>query len=925
MALKSPAFRKKFPLLVTGGLLALQPLATSYVVAAEQFDCQVSAAGGWDCKPKTNAATLPPRPVHPGAAVSAAGEATGEAGEAAAESGKGQMLVTESKGRGLKSRSDDYSHLDWVPRDQLTPAQLAETGPYCAGAYIEPTRPGMTDTTPKDEAPTFIGAKVSRYQQEQQIATLAGDVVMRQGSMQVEADEANLYQAENRGELSGNVKIRDNGSLVVGDHADIQLDTGEAKVDNAEYVMHKSRIRGNALYAKRAENAIIRLKDGTYTTCEPNSNAWQLKGNNITLNPATGFGTATNVTLRVKDIPVFYTPYIYFPIDDRRQSGFLPPSFSTSSDTGFMLVTPYYFNLAPNYDATLYPRYMAKRGMLMEGEFRYLTKSSEGQFGGAYLNDKNDDRKLQSDYEDQRWMVNWQHKGGLDERLMAEVDYTDISDPYYFQDLESDQIGIESQDYVNQQGALNYRGDNYTARLNLQGYKLATISKITPYDRLPQITFNGKLPYEPGGLNFAYNTEFVRFDRDLRKGDFTDEDGVSTPWYDTRVAGLARSNGDRINLAPSISLPMNASYGYVKPSLKYVYTNYQLDLDQQGKNTLAADEQFSSSQDRSVPVFSVDSGLYFDRNTQWFGKNYRQTLEPRLYYLYVPYEDQTDIPVFDTGESTFSYSSLFRDNRFSGSDRIGDENKLSLGVTNRWIEENGFERQRLSVGQALYFKDRKVQLPRIDYRTREDSKSDVSPYALEYLYRFNRDWRLNADFNWDPDSRSTRSGSTMFHYQPEDNVNKIVNLGYRYRNDMVRYDQSTGRWQVGGGDYGTPGSPNYIKDYYKIQQHDFSVMWPIVPQWTAIARWQHDYNRNRTLEAMGGFEYDNCCWKLRLINRYWIDYDEFSQDAPSNEKGDHGVFLQIVLKGLGGVVGSKVDSFLDEGIQGYRTREDQAY
>lgn len=933
MALKSPAFRKKFPLLVTGGLLALQPLATSYVVAAEQFDCQVSAAGGWDCKPKTNAATLPPRPVHPGAAVSAAGEATGEAGEAAAESGKGQMLVTESKGRGLKSRSDDYSHLDWVPRDQLTPAQLAETGPYCAGAYIEPTRPGMTDTTPKDEAPTFIGAKVSRYQQEQQIATLAGDVVMRQGSMQVEADEANLYQAENRGELSGNVKIRDNGSLVVGDHADIQLDTGEAKVDNAEYVMHKSRIRGNALYAKRAENAIIRLKDGTYTTCEPNSNAWQLKGNNITLNPATGFGTATNVTLRVKDIPVFYTPYIYFPIDDRRQSGFLPPSFSTSSDTGFMLVTPYYFNLAPNYDATLYPRYMAKRGMLMEGEFRYLTKSSEGQFGGAYLNDKNDDRKLQSDYEDQRWMVNWQHKGGLDERLMAEVDYTDISDPYYFQDLESDQIGIESQDYVNQQGALNYRGDNYTARLNLQGYKLATISKITPYDRLPQITFNGKLPYEPGGLNFAYKTEFVRFDRDLRKGNFVDENGVSTPWYDTRVRGLARSNGDRANVVPEISLPMEQSYGFIKPSIKYAYTHYDLDLDQQGKDYLVSNanlnsttrESFNSSQNRDVPIFSIDSGLYFDRDTQWFGNKYQQTLEPRLFYLNVPYRDQNDIPVFDTGESTFSYSSLFRDNRFSGSDRIGDENKLSLGVTNRWIEENGFERMRLSVGQAMYFKDRKVQLPGIYYKDRDDAQADVSPYALEHEYRFNRDWRLKSDFNWDPDSRSTRSGSTMFHYQPEDNVNKIVNLGYRYRNDMVRYDQSTGRWQVGGGDYGTPGSPNYIKDYYKIQQHDFSVMWPIVPQWTAIARWQHDYNRNRTLEAMGGFEYDNCCWKLRLINRYWIDYDEFSQDAPSNEKGDHGVFLQIVLKGLGGVVGSKVDSFLDKGIQGYRTREDQAY
>ncbi|MGE8393800.1 MAG: LPS-assembly protein LptD [Pseudomonas sp.] len=945
MALKSPAFRKKFPLLVTGGLLAMQPLATPYVVAAEQFDCQVSAAGGWDCKPKTPAAALPPRPVHAGAAASSSGETPAGSGEVAQEQAQGPVLVTEAKGRVLKSRSPDASHLDWVPRDQLTPAQLAETGPYCAGAYIEPTRPGMTDTTPKDESPTFIGAKVSRYQQEQQIATLAGDVVMRQGSMQVEADEANLYQAENRGELSGNVKIRDNGSLVVGDHADIQLDTGEAKVDNAEYVMHKSRIRGSALYAKRAENAIIRLKDGTYTTCEPNSNAWQLKGNNITLNPATGFGTATNVTLRVKDFPVFYTPYIYFPIDDRRQSGFLPPSFSTSSDTGFMLVTPYYFNLAPNYDATLYPRYMAKRGMLMEGEFRYLTKSSEGQFGGAYLNDKDDDRKLQTDYKDQRWMVNWQHKGGLDERLMTEVDYTDFSDPFYFQDLESDQIGVESRDFVNQQGALTYRGDTYTARLNVQAFELATISQITPYDRLPQVTFNGMLPYHPGGMNFTYESEAVRFERDLKNDLVFDKDGNPDPSngfvrdsfgniiggkrLDENITGLARANGTRLHLAPTISLPMEASYGYVRPSLKYAYTHYDLDLDSQGKAQAPGQPRefgrFNSSQDRDVPIVSVDSGLYFDRSTQWFGKNYTQTLEPRLYYLYVPYKNQMDIPVFDTSEYTFNYASLFRDNRFSGNDRIGDENKLSLGVTNRWIEENGFERQRLSVGQALYFKDRKVQLPGIAYKDRQDAQSDVSPYALEYEYRFNRDWRFNSDFNWDPDSRSTRSGSAMFHYQPEDNVNKVVNLGYRYRNDMVIYNSATGRWQVGGGDYGQPGDANYIKDYYKIQQHDFSVMWPIVPQWTAIARWQHDYNRNRTLEAFGGFEYDNCCWKLRLINRYWIDYDDFSQAVPQNEKGDHGVFLQIVLKGLGGVVGNKVESFLDQGIQGYRTREDQAY
>ena len=932
MALKSPAFRKKFPLLVTGSLLAMQPLASQFVVAAEQYDCSVSATGGWDCAPKSPAAALPPRPVHDGSAVSAAGEPAADKGSDA-DTGAKTALVTESKGRGLKSRSEDYSHLDWVPREKLTAAQLAETGPYCSGSYIEPIRPGMNDKTNKSDAPTFIGAKASRYEQDTQVASLAGDVIMRQGSMQVEADEANLYQAESRGELAGNVRIRDNGALIVGDHADVQLDTGEAKVDNAEYVMHKSRIRGNALYAKRAENAIIRLKDGTYTTCEPNSNAWQLKGNNITLNPATGFGTATNVTLRVKDIPILYTPYIYFPIDDRRQSGFLPPTIGSGSDTGFMLVTPYYFNLAPNYDATLYPRYMSKRGMLVEGEFRYLTKSSEGQFGASYLNDENDDRKRQSDYNETRYMYNWQHKGGLDSRVLTQVDYTKISDPYYFQDLQTDQIGVKSDDFVNQQGSVTYRGDNYTARLNAQQYQLATVSNITPYGRLPQITFNGQLPYHPEGLNFDYETELVRFDRDLRSGTFVQEDGITTESrLDNNITGLARANGDRLNLKPGVSLPMNWTYGFLKPSLKYQYTQYQLDLDNTGKSQIDAmtaeqrklNGEFDSNQNRGVPIASIDGGLYFDRNTNWFGTNYRQTLEPRAFYLYVPEKNQDDIPIFDTSESTFSYSSLWRDNRFSGTDRVGDENKLSLGLTSRLIEDNGFERQRISVGQAYYFKNRKVQLPGIS-DDRKDATSSMSPYALEYAYRFNRDWRATADYNWDPETRSPRSGSAMMHYQPEDNPNKVVNAGFRYRNDQVRYDQYTGKWTVGGGDYLSPGDPGYIKDYYKIKQHDFSVIWPIVPQWNAISRWQYDYNRNRTLEAFGGFEYDNCCWKLRLISRYWVSNDEYTQEAPQNEKGDHGLFLQVVLKGLGGVVGTKVESFLDKGIQGYREREDQAF
>ena len=217
-----------------------------------------------------------------------------------------------------------------------------------------------------------------------------------------------------------------------------------------------------------------------------------------------------------------------------------------------------------------------------------------------------------------------------------------------------------------------------------------------------------------------------------------------------------------------------------------------------------------------------------------------------------------------------------------------------------------------------------MQLRGIDYRLRSDARTSTSPYAMEYLYRFNRDWRVNLDLTQKRSLGQTRAGSLMFHYQPQDNLNKVVNFGYRYRNDAVVYNSTTGTWQQGG-DYTDPVTGEVIKDYYKIEQHDVSVIWPMVPQWNVIARWQHDYARNRTLEAFGGFEYDSCCWKLRLINRYWIDYDETSLNPDVNEEPDRGIFLQVVLKGLGNVLGGKTEGFLEQGIQGYREREEQAF
>lgn len=896
MAAKLPVFRKKFPLLVTGSLLALQPLAASLALGADQFDCQASASGGWACAPTSANANLPPRPVQKQATPAAAtGERTvsGETVIAASETASVSETIAGGKS------AIDFSRIDWVPRNQLSTAQLAEVGPYCEGAYIEPKRPGMNDDTPMSDAPMFVSAKASRYAQQEQVATLAGDVVLRQANIQVEADEANLYQAENRGELKGDVKLRSNGMLVVGDQAEIQLDTGAAKIEEAQYVLHEAGARGDAKYVKRGEDAVIRLKDGTYTTCSPGNNAWQIKGNNIKLDPSTGFGTATNATLRIKDIPVFYTPYIEFPIDDRRQSGFLAPSMGSGSETGFTVVTPYYFNLAPNYDATLYPRLMSKRGLMMQGDVRYLTQSSEGTVSGAYLDDQDDDNKGQPKYEKTRYLASWQHTQGLDERLLGEVDYTDISDPYYFQDLGTD-LDVTSQTYVNQQGELTWRGDSFTGRINAQAYELASVTDITPYDRLPQISLDGTLPFQPGGLNFTYGTEYVSFQRNLDDYTFN---GIDSP--DLALTGLNRASGDRSHVQPGISLPMESSWGYLTPSAKYLYTNYSLDLDALGESTLLPGQEFDDNQNRGLPLYSVDSGLYFDRDTTLFGTGMRQTLEPRLFYLYVPYNDQDDLPIFDTSEPSFSYASLFRDNRFAGKDRIGDSNQLSAGTTSRFIENNGFERASVGLGQAFYFEDRQVQMPGI-----ETQNASVSPTAFTGQYRFNRDWRLSSDYAYDSDRGETNSGNMMFHYQPEAQANKVFNAGYRYRKDAIVFNQNTNTYEYGD-------------EQYKIEQSDVSMIWPVVPQWSAIARWQFDYNQSRTIEAFGGFEYDSCCWKLRLVNRYWIEPDDFN--LANNEQGDHGVFLQIVLKGLGGIAGNQVDSFLDQGIQGYREREDQAF
>ncbi|RGP55830.1 LPS-assembly protein LptD [Pseudomonas abyssi] len=884
MAYRTPPFRTSFPMLLASSLLLAQPLSA---VANQQVQCRPSG-NSWACEPLQTRGELPPRPPRPAPTPAPISET---------------VVAAAATGAGRPTASTDFSRLDWVPREQLSAEQQAAIAPYCGGAYVEPERTGRDDPTPFDQLPVYASADSSRFEQDKQTGVLQGDVLLRQGRLQARADQASFDQANAQAVLEGNVRLRDQGVLVLGDSASMRIDNGETRIDGVEYVVHDARARGTASKLMRRDDAIIVISEGSYTTCEPGQNSWALHGDDIELDREKGWGEARHVTLRVKDVPVFYTPYIYFPIDDRRQTGLLPPSFSHSTDNGTEIETPYYINIAPNYDATLYPRYLSERGLQMEGDFRYMKPDNEGTLTAAFLDD--------SEYGENRWLYGWQHQGGLQSRWSTDVEYVDISDPFYFQDLNT-ALEARSDTYVNQRAGITYRGDGWRFRAGVHAYELATITSLTPYERLPQLRLDGANWLGDTGLRFGYDLEYAFFDRDLGDGFITGQDGIQldslgnpilTP--DENLTGLQRATGHRVSISPKLSYPWRNSWAFVTPSVRTQTTYYDLDFDARADGFNYADANTTPSS--TVPVAALDAGLYFDRQTSWFGKGLRQTLEPRAFYLYAPHEDQDEQPLFDTNQNTFSYNSLFRDNRFSGRDRVADANQLSLGLTSRALESNGTERARASFGQVLYFRDREVQMLDANGVARSADTSSSSAYAAEVMYRVSDAWRVNGDIIWDPDDSGSDAGSVFAHYQPE--PRKVLNMGYRYRNNINTYNALTGTFQH------DPDS--------RIDQSDLSFMWPLNPQWSLIGRWQHDFADDRTLEAFGGLEYDSCCWKLRVINRYWVDYNEF--ESVARDESNRGIFLQVVLKGLGSVSGNEVHSLLDEGIPGYREREDNAF
>lgn len=679
---------------------------------------------------------------------------------------------------------------------------------------------------------------------EDGLSTFTGNVEAMQDDLALAGDKLVYDPATRFIDLTGNAYLWGPNLIWSGERAHVDIDADVSTLRRGYYRMLESRGHGRAeVVVDEGRENLTKLRKVDYTTCPIGTRQWKLEVGNLRLDHETERGSGTNVWLTVKDVPVFYLPYISFPLTDKRKTGLLVPSFASSQKHGIDITVPWYWNIAPDYDATLAPRYLEERGIMLEGEFRYLLDRGLGQINLNYLpdDDKNDSEN--------RSLFQFRHRQVFAQgRALAYADYNHVSDPQYFEDF-GNALGITSQQFLQQRGDLRYQGNGWSALARVQNYQRVDPSiSGGPYKRLPQLAFTRNLlPVRNRALNAAVQGDATYFDRD-----------------DSVVGG-------RFDLKPSLSYPYRTASGFVIPKIATQLTQY----------ALSDDPDFPSSPSRVVPMASLDAGLFFERKFDMFDDRYVQTLEPRIYYLYVHETDQDDIPVFDTGVYDFTFAQLFREDRFSGRDRVGDANQVTLALTSRLFDSmGGVERFQGSIGQIYYLEDRDVTLP-----GREVNDNTLSEMVGEASLRIARAWRLRGGVTWDPETGDARRSTLGLRYAPS--TQAVVNLGYRLRRDLVGIDGSD------------------------VEQVEASARWPLNPHWSVIGRWVHSVEGGNNLETVGGIEYDSCCWAVRAVGRRFLTTSEAQYDT--------GVAIQIELKGLAGI-GRNTSSFLERNVPGYESQ-----
>ena len=671
------------------------------------------------------------------------------------------------------------------------------------------------------------------------VSVLTGDVQIRRQGRHVSADEVRYDSSTEVINAIGNVRAWDDGVYLTGSRGTLALAEDVTVVEDAEYRVLDAHAHGAASRIILSGSDILKAADARYTTCNPDDVVWVLEADNIRLDKGEDQGLARNVWVNFKGVPIFYSPYLTFPLSDARKSGFLAPSAGVSGEAGAEVTVPYYFNIAPNMDATLALRAMSDRGVQAQGEYRYLFPWGGGKLAAEVLPDD-------SERGDTRTGVAFEHTGVVRGRWTTNAVFGWVSDDEYFEDLGTS-LAVSSQSFLEQRADVIYSGNQYYVLGRLQNFQTVDSDlpgTSRPYKRLPQMLVGTSVVER--NLRFTFNgtAEVVHFDR---------RDSVT---------------GVRWDLKPHVTFPYRTAAGYVVPKATLRYTGYTLDDEPAGTN---------DDPSRLLPTFSMDSGLFFERPLTFRGRSMQQTLEPRLFYLFVPFDDQDDLPVFDTGEFTFDFGQLFREDRFSGPDRVGDAHQVTLAITSRFIDSaSGDEIARASIGQIRHFRDRRVTLPGVARDT-----TNSSDLVAEVAANLDERWRVSAGIQWDPHETRTDRSTVALRYAPD--ARRVVNATYRFVRDTV-------------------------------EQTDLSFAWPMARDWRAVGRFSYSLEGKKLLETFGGMEYESCCWGLRLVGRRYL---ASAQDLTSaNDTYNTGVFVQFVLKGLSSF--GDAGEFLSRSIPGYR-------
>jgi LPS-assembly protein len=649
-----------------------------------------------------------------------------------------------------------------------------------------------------------------------------GEAELRRGDTVIRADRLEYYHPDDLAKARGNVRINRAGNIFEGPLLELKVDAFEGFFNEPRYRFLRTDAYGQADRVDFIDDQRAVIRNATYTTCQREDYpgwmpAWILRANTIRLDNEEETGQASGALLTFKGVPILPVPALTFPLSDRRKSGFLPPTIGIDNLNGFEFTEPYYWNIAPNRDATFYPTLMTKRGVDLGTEFRYLERDYRGE---ARLDFMPDDRLRERN----RWGYNLRHDGDL----LASPAYGNaalalnlnrVSDDNYWRDF-SRSTGSLTQRLLASDGLLSWSQGAWSARaraLKWQTLQDPASPIVPPYDRLPQLTTRYDRTDLAGGFEGSVDFDHTRFRSD------------------SRLTG--QPNAKRGFVLARLQRPWQSSAGFFIPRVQLHSTRYDFD------RPLATGER---SADRTLPIYSLDTGLVFERPTSYFGKSWVQTLEPRAFYVYAPFREQSRLPNYDSGFNDFNFATIFTENSFGGHDRIADNNLLTLGATSRFVDPaTGAEAARFGIAQRLRFKDQRVTLP------------GTQP-AAERL----SDLLLGASLNWDP----RWAADTTVQYNPKTNRSERVTLGARYH----------------------PGNYRVVSAAYRLQrtlseQLDVGWQWPLNDlwgdrganlgpgrgegggRWYSVGRMNFSLKDRRLVDTILGLEYDGCCWIGRIV------------------------------------------------------------